>query len=213
MKRLKEYFSNKTGEQIFSLCLLVGVIALMLFCTIVRLCGGLWFTADMSTIPEPSKFWQEVIKGLLLFVEAIFMFKILCRKSWLVCGIIAFTEVVIGIAIGELFDNYLVSNIFYAFCYLIVPFFIVRKAYSFIDNVILYGLSILYSLIFMVGRIGNVDTDAAYNFIYGILSTIDFKLFFISMYLFIKYFGGIRLWKSQKRLIFQDVLPTKNETE
>jgi hypothetical protein len=128
MKRLKEYFSNKTGEQIFSLCLLVGVVALMLFCAIIRLCGGLWFSADMSKVPEPSKFWQEVIKGLLLFVEAIFVFKILCRKSWLVCGITAFTEVVIGIAIGELFDNYLVSNIFYAFCYLIVPFFIVRKA-------------------------------------------------------------------------------------
>ena len=34
MKRLKEYFSNKTGEQIFALCLLVSVVAVMLFCAI-----------------------------------------------------------------------------------------------------------------------------------------------------------------------------------
>ena len=215
MKRIKEYFSHKSGEQIFSLFLLIFIVVAMLFCCIVRLCGGLWFTADLDSIPEPSRFWQEVVKGILLFIEAIFVFKILIRKSWLVCGITALAEVLMGILIGELFNNYLVSNIFYAFCYLVVPFFFVRKLYSFLDNVILYALGFLYSLIFLSGRIGG-DFDFStnsYNFIYNVLGTIDYKLFIIALYLCIKFFGGIRLWKTQKRLIFRDVLLTKSETE
>ena len=213
MKRLKEYFSNKTGEQIFSLCLLVGVVALMLFCAIIRLCGGLWFTADMSKVPEPSKFWQEVIKAILLIFELLFVYKILCRTSWLICFAIALAQALVGILLGETISNAIVSNIFHMACVLFIPCAFIRKWYSLLDNIILYALSMLYGIIFLSGRIGNIDTDSAYNFIIGVLSTIDYKLFIVSLYLCIKYFGGIRLWKSQKRLIFRDVLPTKNETE
>ena len=213
MKRLKEYFSNKTGEQIFALCLLVSVVAVMLFCAIVRLCGGLWFTADLESVPEPSKFWQEVIKGALLIFELLFVYKILCRTSWLICFGIALAETLIGILLGETINNSIVSNLFYMACILFIPIIFVRSWFSLLENAILYALSMLYSIVFLVGRIGNLSPDLGYNFIISILGTIDFKLFFVSLYLIVKYFGGIRLWKKQKRLIFQTDLRMKKETE
>ena len=214
MKRLKEYFSNKTGEQIFALCLFISVVAVMLFCAIVRLCGGLWFTADLESIPEPSKVWQEIIKGALLVFELLFVYKILCRTSWIICFGIALAETLIGILLGETINNAIVSNIFYLVCYLIIPVLFVRHWTVYIDVLCIYALSFLYSLCFLVGRIGSFDLNTnAYNFIYNILGSIDFKLFFVALYLFVKYFGGIRLWKKQKRLIFQTDLRTKKETE
>ena len=148
MKRLKEYFSNKTGEQIFALCLLVSVVAVMLFCAIVRLCGGLWFTADLESVPEPSKSWQEVIKGALLIFELLFVYKILCRTSWLICFGIALAETLIGILLGETINNVIVSNIFYLVCYLIIPVLFVRHWTVYIDVLCIYALSFLYSLSF-----------------------------------------------------------------
>lgn len=207
MKRVKEYFKNKTGEQIFSLCLLFSVILLMLFCAIVRLCGGLWFAADMSKIVEPSKFWQEAIKGILLLIELLFVYKILCRTSFFICFLISLGETLVGILLGETVNNAIVTNLFNMACILFIPVFFVRSWFSLLENALLYGLSMLYSIVFLVGRIGGIDTEAAYNFVYNILGIIDFKLFFVALYLVVKYFGGIRLWKTQKRLIFQKDLP------
>lgn len=207
MKRVKEYFKNKTGEQIFALCLLVSVILVMLFCAIVRLCGGLWFAADMSKIVEPSKFWQEIVKGILLLTELLFVYKILCRTSFFICFLIALGETLAGILLGETVNNAIVTNLFNMACILFIPVFFVRSWFSFLENALLYGLSMLYSIVFLVGRIGGIDTEAAYNFVYNILGIIDFKLFFVALYLVVKYFGGIRLWKTQKRLIFQTGLP------
>lgn len=207
MKRVKEYFKNKTGEQIFALCLLVSVILVMLFCAIVRLCGGLWFAADMSKIVEPSKFWQEIVKGILLLTELIFVYEILCRTSFFICFLIALAETLVGILLGETVNNVIVTNLFNMACILFIPVFFVRSWFSLLENALLYGLSMLYGIVFLVGRIGGIDTEAAYNFVYNILGIIDFKLFFVALYLVVKYFGGIRLWKTQKRLIFQKDLP------
>lgn len=200
VNKVKEYFSKRTSEQIFSLCLLIGVVALMLFCCIVRLCGGLWFTADLSKIQEPSKAWQEIIKGALLVFELIFVYKLLCRTKWWICFVIAVVETGLGILLGETINNEIVSNLFYIVCYFIIPLPFVRHWFSLIDSLVLYVLELLYGLIFMVGRIGNVDPQA-YNFVSGIVGVIDYKLFILSVYLIINYFGGIRLWKKQKRLI------------
>lgn len=202
MRTPKEYFSDKTPEQIFSFCLLIGCVALMLFCAIVRLCGGLWFSADLSKVPIPSEFWQEVIKGVLLFIEALFVYKILCHTSWIITSFVAIAYVLLGILIGKVFDNYIISNIYYMLGYLLVPIIFVRKWYSLLDNIILYIIAFLYALLFLVGRIGKTE-NASYNFVIQVLTTIDYKLFFVSLYLFICNFGGIKLWKTQKRLIFQ----------
>lgn len=207
MNRVKGYFKNKTGEQVFSLCLLISVTLIMLFCAIVRLCGGLWFAAELSKITAPSKFWQETVKATLLIFELLFVYKILCRTSFLTCFGIAIAETLVGILLGETVNNSIVSNLFYMACYFIIPLCFRREWFSLLESAILYGLQILYSVLFMVGRIGGIDENAAYTFAFGIISTIDYKLFIVAMYLFIKYFGGIKLWKKQKRLIFQTAPP------
>lgn len=204
MKHVREYFSDKSGEQIFVLCLLVSSVAVMLLCVIARLCGILWFAADLEAVPVPNKFWQEVIMAALMIFELLFVYKILCRTKWWICFCISVIETLIGILIGYLTNgNNIATNIFYLICILIIPIFFVRKWYSILENALLYVISMLYGIIFLVGRIGGVDENSAYNFVYNVLGTIDYKLFIVSLYLVIKYFGGIRLWKTQKRLIFQ----------
>ena len=204
MSKLKEYFNERTSEQIFSLCLLIGVVVTMLFCCIVRLCGGLWFTADLSTIQEPSKVWQEVIKGALLIFELLFVYKLLCRTKWWICFLIAVVETGLGILISYILRNLdygqTITNIFYMICMFVIPLPFVKHWFSLIDSAFIYGLGILYSIIFMVGRVGGLNTSG-YDFVTSIIGIIDFKLFFAALYLTINYFGGIRLWKNQKRLI------------
>ena len=203
MKRIRAYFSSKTPEQILSLCLLIVTSFTMLLCVIARLCGCLWFAADLTSVKEPSKFWQEVIKGALLVFELVFVYKILCRASWLVCFGIAVVETLVGILLGETISNTIVSNLFYMACYFFVPLAFRREWFSLLESAILYALQIAYAALFLVGRIGTFDTSAAYNFVYNVLGTIDYKLFVVCLYLVVKYFGGVRLWKTKKRLIFQ----------
>lgn len=212
MKRVKEYFKNKTGEQIFALCLLVSVILVMLFCAIVRLYGGLWFAAEMSKIVEPSKFWQEIIKGILLLIELIFAYKILCRTSFFICFLIALAETLVGILLGETVNNSIVSNLFYMACIFIIPFCFHKSWFVLLESGIYYVVSFLYCALFLVGRIGGIDGESAYSFYISVMGSIDQKLFSVALYLVVKYFGGIRLWKTQKRLIFQTDLTTKKET-
>ena len=193
MKRIKEYFKSKTAEQIFSLCLLCGIVLTMLFCAIVRLCGGLWFSADFSQITAPSKELQEAIKGALLIFELLFVYKILSRTSFLLCFFIATIETLIGILLGEFVNNSIISNLFYMACILFIPVFFVKTWFSFLENAIMYALCMLYGIVFLVGRIGGVDDTSAYNFTASVLGTIDYKLFIVSLYLFVKNFGGIKL--------------------
>ena len=210
MKSVKEYFSNKSGEQIFVLCLLVSCVTVMLLCVIARLCGILWFAADIEIVPVPNKFWQEAIMILLLAFELIFVYKILCRTKWLICFCIAIIQAIICELLGLFIEeSNLIINIFNLVCYFIIPLFFVKHWFSIVESAILYILQTIYAILFLVGRIGGVDENAAYNFIYNVLGTIDYKLFIVSLYLVIKYFGGIRLWKTQKRLIFQADLPMK----
>lgn len=210
MKRIKTFFETKTPEQTFSLFLFVAISSLMFLCAIVRLCGGLWFTADLESVPEPNRAWQEIISEILLIFELLFVYKILCRTSWIICFIISLYEALLGILIGYLTDgNTIITNAFYLVCYLIIPIFFTKKWFSLIENILLYALQFLYALIFLTGRIGGIDVNSGYNFIYSVLGSIDYKLFIVALYLIIKYFGGIKLWKNQKRLIFQTDLRTK----
>lgn len=191
-KKIQEYFRQKTPEQVFSFCLFVGCFILMLFCAIVRLCGGLWFTADTSQIEEPSKLLQDIIMGALMVFEATFVYKILCRTNWIWC---------ILIAIGQLLlvyfaPNTLVANIINVLAYYVVAILFRRNWVSLIETTIIYLLGFAYSALFLVGRIGFIDGKQAYDFVTGVLTSIDLKLFIVSIYLFIKNFGGIKLWKN-----------------
>lgn len=199
MSRIKEYFKNKTAEQVYTMSLLIGCFCLMLFCAIVRLCGGLWFSADLSSIQEPSEFWRDIIMNLLFVFELTFVYKILCRTKWIWCILISIAQCLILKPLPENWIPSLVNLIIY----FLVPFLFVRDWHTLIDSAFMYGISFVYSLLFLVGRIGNLDVNSAYNFIYNVLGAIDYKLFIVSIYWFIKYYGGIKLWRKQRRLICQ----------
>lgn len=203
MSKIKEHFGNKTGEQIVSFFMFVFTVAIMFFCLIARFFGILWFKADLNKINIPSEFLQEFIKSGLLVFELIFIYKILCRTSWWKCLFIAIIQTIIVAFFAFVIKNNIATSIFNLVYIAIIPIFFVKKWYSFLENLLLCGITMLYGIIFSVGRIGIFANEAAYNFLYGILGTIDYKLFIVSLYLFIKYNGGFRLWKKQKRLIFQ----------
>lgn len=203
MKRIKTFFRTKTPEQTFSFILLIFLLLLMFLCAIARLCGVLWFAADLTAIPLPSKFWQEVIKGALLTFELTFIYKLLICRPSAMCFAIALAETLIGILLGEFVDNVIISNLYYMACVIAIPALFVRRWYALLDGVILYAMAMLYGIAFSVGRIGGVNAAFAYDFVVSIIGTIDYKLFIVSLYLLVKNFGGIRLWKAQKRLIFQ----------
>lgn len=199
-----KYFKDKTAEQTFSFCLLISCVAIMLFCAIVRLCGGLWFAADLDGVPVPNEFWQDRIMNVLLAFELTFVYKILCRTKWIWCILIAIAQTVIIIFL----PNETIANIVNLVLYFIIPLIFTRQWQTIIDTIFIYLFGLCYSLLFLAGRIGNIKINSAYIFTYNALGTIDYKLFFVALYLFIKNFGGIRLWKTQKRLIFQKDLKT-----
>lgn len=190
--QLKEHFRKKTPEQVFSFCLFVGCISLMIFCAIVRLCGGLWFTADTSKIKEPSKVWQDIIMGALMVFEATFVHKILSRKSWLLSFCLAISQLILILVC----KNALMSNIINLLYYFVPHIIIRRKWITLLESAFMYLLIFIYSALFLVGRIGYIDGNQGYNFIFNVLGAIDYKLFIVSIYLFIKNFGGIKLWKN-----------------
>lgn len=191
MKKL----SNYTAEQIFSLCLLIATVITMLFCAIVRLCGGLWFAADLTGIKLPSEFWQERIINLLYAFELTFVYKILCRSKWKWCISIAIGQTILVWLLPS--NQPVLTNIVSIILMFVIPFLFMRKWKVLFEVVILYAACTLYGLLFLVGRIGGVSVDAHSDFVFNLLGTIDYKLFVVSLYLFIKQFGGIKIWKSK----------------
>ena len=207
INKIREYFRSKSAEQIFTLSLLIGCVGVMIFCAIVRLCGGLWFTADLESVPVPSEFWQTFILAVLFAFEMIFVYKILCRCSWMIAMLLSIAHTIIT----ALIPTQIWTNSFNIAAIMIIPFIYTRQVATILDSIFLYAVELLYSVLFLVGRVGDLDVNATYNFTYNVVGTIDFKLFIVSIYLFTKYYGGFRLWKKQKRMLLQRELKSKGE--
>ena len=198
-KRLRDYFKSKTREQIFSLTLLVTCVVLIILCAIARCLGILWFAADLNSININNVTIQIIVKSCLLIFEITFTYKILCKVKFIYCFLFAVIETTI---LGFI-PNHIVVLIVQFILYFGLPILITKDKFSLLDSLILFIITNLYSAVFCYGRFGNVETYYAYSYIHGVLSTIDYKLLFVAIYLIIKNFGGIRLWKNQKRLLFQ----------
>ena len=127
-----KYFKDKSAEQIFTLCLLVSCVIVMLFCAIVRLCGGLWFTADLDSVPVPSEFWQQFIKACLLVFELSFTYKILCRTKWIICVVVGVLQTIAIAFIPNL--NNTIINIINLFLYFAIPLCFVRQWQAIVDR-------------------------------------------------------------------------------
>lgn len=180
----------------------------MLACLITRLYNKEWLLASFDKIPQVSKFWQDRIMNGLFIFEMLFTLKILTRKSWTFCLIVAIIQTVIV----EFIPTELYANIFNLAVILILPVLCTRELRTIVDSIFLYALMLLYGVLFLYGRVGELDTNSAYNFIYNIVGVLDYKLFIVVIYAYVKYYGGIKLWKTQKRLFLQKDLTKQKET-
>ena len=111
---------------------MIACIVLMLFCAIIRLCGVLWFTADLSAVNVPDVFWQETIKGIFLVFELTFVYKILCRTKWSICLLIAIAQTLLFAFMP--FLTITVKNIINLVLYFAIPFAFNRKFWTLLDS-------------------------------------------------------------------------------
>lgn len=198
MRKLKEKLLQKiayvreayTDEQRFSLFLTIAMIIITLFMAIIRLCGILWFDIDFSEIKLPNSTQQNIIKFILLVFEMSFCYKIVLGRRWTVCILFAGVHSTLASIIPYPF-NMICANLFWIGISCILR----RDLACIVDILLLYIFMSIYSLLFVVGRIGGIDNTIIYSYYYTVLGAIDYKLFIVSLYLIIKQFGGIKLWK------------------
>lgn len=73
------------------------------------------------------------------------------------------------------------------------------RGWAVIDFLFIYLLMFLYGLLLTVAKFGGLSLEYAYSFYANTIGIIDYKLFVVTLYLYTKYKGGIKLWKSMKR--------------
>lgn len=78
---------------------------------------------------------------------------------------------VIGIFVGYIGSIY-ISNVYYMLCVIVLPFVLKRKLIVLIESGLLYVVSFIYGKTFLIGRIETPETNAAYDYAVGILSTM-----------------------------------------
>ena len=195
----KNHNVHEEANRLFAKSLLLVCIFVMLTSAVARFFGILWFQADLSAIQEPSFLVQQAIFAVLKVFELMFTFKILCKIGWNCCLVFAILQVVI---VG--FLDGIVANLVDMAFIILLPLVYNQADWkvSLRDNIIFYVLVFAYSATFMFGRVGSMY-NATTNFYMGILSIVDFKVFFVAMYLVVKTYGGIKLWKNQQKPFFK----------
>ena len=190
----KQYNSPKIvfWAGMFYMFLLLTLIAFM-----VHIVGLKWFECT-TKIEEPSLTVQKLIKAALKTFELVFVFKILIRKPFIKCTVLSIIQVVTIGFIPLQMQAY--ADISYAV--LCILLFRKHRFDGLVDYIALFIIMNLYSLVFVVARFGGLETDMACCFYMGLVSVIDYKLFIVTLYMYIKYKGGLKLWK-MKRKIFQ----------
>lgn len=189
--------TSRTPKQI----LIAGVFYVFLFTTLgaflFHLFGLDWFETNID-ITEPSKATQEGIKGVLKAFELIFVYKMLSKKSFVFCVVCA----VVHTAIVGFFPAGLYQSAADAAFMLLIPLF-TRKdiGWTILDFLFLYILMTLYSLMLTVAKFGGLSMDYTYSFYAGVAAVLDFKLFIVTLYLYTRYKGGIKLWMKKRRLL------------
>lgn len=190
---------HEEANRLFAKSLLLVCLFVMLTSAVARFFGILWFQADLDAIAEPSEFVRVAVHAILKIFELIFVHRILCKVSWKWCFLIAITQTAI---VG--FVNAMIGNIIDIFFIVLLPIAFNKDDWkcSLRDNILLYLLGLFYSATFLFGRVGMVY-DAKRNFAVQVLTIIDYKILFVSLYLVVQLFGGIKLWKRQQKPFFK----------
>ena len=189
----KEYSDSKT---VLTASLFYTFMALTFVAAMFHLFGLEWFSSTVN-IPEPNRFWAEFTKAALKILELVFMYKITIKKGFLFCIIVSFVQT---IAVGFLPLG--TAQSIADFVLLMTLPTVLRKDHlnAFIDAIALYVILCLYAALFLIAKFGGLALNYGYSFYANIVGIIDYKLFIVTLYLYVKYKGGIKLWMKRKLL-------------
>lgn len=177
---MKNLLKNKSAEEIFSILLFLSCVVAMVVLAVFRFCGIGYFAntyEEHTLIP-----WlQDLILFLLKWLEGFFILKILCTQRTIILFITSFAYTFLYFFPISDTTVFLIDVIFMT----AVPFIISRFDYKRIT----YGLLLIiilsiYQFIMMQARY-SIDLDEKFNYIAGIASVFDYKIFIISIYLLI----------------------------
>lgn len=184
------------SKSIFTAGMFYTFLILTVLAFLLHLLGADWFIAT-AEIPEPSVTICKLIKACLKAFELMFVYKMLTKRSFTACLIISVLQTV---AIGFLpigtFQSITDCVLMFAFPIL----FRKDRWWAVVDTIFIYIVMCLYGSLFMIAKFGGFSTDYGYSFYANIIGLIDYKLFIVTMYLYTKYRGGIKLWMKRRLL-------------
>lgn len=160
-----------------------------------HLFGLNWFETHVK-LPEPSEWVQKGVIAGLKVLELTFVYKMLTHKSFLLCVVLSIVHTVLA---GFIPIRVLQSAIDGVAMLILTVIFRKDRGWAVIDFLFIYLLMFLYGLLLTVAKFGGLSLEYAYSFYANTIGIIDYKLFVVTLYLYTKYKGGIKLWKSMKR--------------
>lgn len=170
-------------------------VGLTLLAFLFRVFGIPLFETHVQ-IEEPSKEVQKAVKFVLKVFELVFVYRLLSKKSFTICTVIATIQTILTPFLGA---GWIQSSAD-AICMIAVPLIFRKdKGWAMLDTLFLYLVMCLYGSLSLVAKFGELDSSHVYSFYAAVLNILDYKLFIVTLYLFVKYKGGIRLWKRMKR--------------
>lgn len=168
-------------------------IVLTILAFLLRVFGLDWL-ASLVAMPEPEPLVQAIIKAGLKAFELVFVYKILTKRSFVLCTIISLAQCFVAgfVPVGTL------QSCFDLFLWIAIPLTLRKdKLKTIVDEVLLYAILTAYAALTLIGKFGELESSQVYSFYKNVASMIDYKLFIVTLYLFIKKKGGIKLWKTK----------------
>ena len=193
-----EQFSDNPKSTLYS-CLYHTFLILTALAFVFRVIG-LDLFASHAEIVEPSEEIQKLIKVALKVFELMFIYKILTHKGFILCFMIAVIQTIVTPFLGAGFMQSAADLLFW----IVVPLLFRKdKLRAIGDSLALYLFLTLYSALSLIGKFGELETSQVYSFYKAIMSVADYKLFIVTLYFYISYKGGIRIWKTKRKLFQQ----------
>lgn len=188
--------SNEKSKSTFIASVFYIFLVMTVIAFLFRLFGLNWFAANVN-ISEPNKWVQIAVKAFLKAFELFFIYMILTQKKWYLCLFLAVLHTSsVGFIPAGVWQSVADFCLMLIFCLLLHK----KPLYALIDFFALYILMTLYGLIVTYAKFGIASNNTMYSFYYSAMGIIDYKLFIVTLFLFIKYKGGIKLWRIKRKL-------------
>lgn len=169
-------FKNKNPKYIATTLMFYAFIVCMVIFALFRFCGLFYFSKSYESF-ETSEFMYRLVTGLYHLLEGYLILRILTNQKWYTCLPIALAYCVLAKFInnqGLLFFLdvvYIVS----------IPFIFNEDKEKSVNYSSIFILAVLvYQMLMSFGRY-SVDSLNKFDLFYAIVSTIDYKLFLISI--------------------------------